>query len=344
MTRKSGRAILGALLLVGLASVVPARATVPAPADGYGFSPGAATDYLPLADVERELTAVSATGATWLRILIDWNRIEPSKGHYDWTRIDALVAAARRHGLKILGVIAYTAEWARPPGSFFTAFPENPQEFGTFAAATAYRYRDDIAHWQVWNEPNLPQFAGFATVDGARYTELLKAAYPQIKSVLPGSTVVTAALSRQLGEGSPPVFFEQMYAAGAQGMFDAAAAHPYVFPGGLAADPENAWSDVSRLHDVLVAHGDGHMKIWLTELGAPTSDPMSSVDGVSQSEQASQIRAVLAAAAATPYCGPAFIYSIRDLDTEDRADRESNFGALLTTDWKPKVAAAELAR
>ena len=77
---------------------------------------------------------------------------------------------------------------------------------------------------------------------------------------------------------------------------------------------------------------------------APTSDPALSADGVSQSEQAAQIRSVLAAAAATPYCGPAFVYSIRDTDTADRAERESNFGALLTTDWQPKAAAVALAR
>jgi polysaccharide biosynthesis protein PslG len=33
----------------------------------------------------------------------------------------------------------------------------------------------------------------------------------------------------------------------------------------------------------MVAHGDGDKKIWMTELGAPTSDP--SADGVSQSER-----------------------------------------------------------
>lgn len=320
----------------------PAGSAVTAPADGYGFSVGSAWDGQPVDVVNRELDAVSQTGATWLRVLIDWNRIEPAKGRYDWSHLDAVVDAALRHNLRVLGLIAYTAEWARPTGSFFTAFPVDATDYGEFAAAVASRYADRVSSWQLWNEPNLPQFSGMVAQNGTSYTELLKAAYPAVKAVQPDSTVVTAALSRTLGAASPPAFFTQMYAAGAKGLFDAAAAHPYVFPFGLATDPDNGWSDVARLHDVMAANGDGDLKIWLTEFGAPTSDPAA--EGVSQAEQAEQIRAVLAAAAATSYSGPAFIYSIRDMNTSDPSNREMNFGALLTTDWQPKAAAAALAR
>jgi hypothetical protein len=335
----SGLAIAAALVV---ATPVPARTALNAPADGYGFSDGAFMEYMPIGDANRELDALSKTGASWLRILIDWSRIEPVKGQYDWGYVDGLVNAARAHNLNVLGLIAYTGEWARPPGSYFTAFPVDPADYGDFAAAVVRRYGDRVSHWELWNEPNLPLFSGYTASNGARYTDLLKAAYPAIKRVQPDSTVVSAGLSRLLGDDSPPGFMAQMYAAGAKGFFDAAAAHPYVFPDGLAGDTDNGWSDVGRLHDVMVANGDGNKKIWMTELGAPTSDP--SAQGVSQSGQAQQITDVLAAAAATGYSGPAFIYSIRDTDTSNRGDLESNFGALLTTDWQPKATAAALAR
>jgi len=314
----------------------------PAPPAGFGFSPGSAWENLTPAQIDRELDAVGKTGASWLRVLISWDRIEPVKGQYDFDKLDAVVAAAQRHNLSVLGLIAYTAEWARPPGSFFTAYPTDPATFGTFAATVVTRYGDRISRWEVWNEPNLATFTGLAPADGGAYAQLLKAAYPAIKAVQPGGTVLAAGLSRSLGASAPPAFLAQMYAAGAQGSFDAAAAHPYVFPGGLAADPENGWSDVGRMHDVMTANGDGRKRIWFTELGAPTNDP--SAGGVTQQAQAEQIADVLAAAAATPYGGPAFIYSVRDLDTANRSDRESNFGALLTTDWQPKIAASMLAR
>lgn len=170
----------------------------------------------------------------------------------------------------------------------------------------------------------------------------MKAAYPAIKNVQPNSTVIAAGLSPLEGSESPPAFLATMYDSGAKGYFDAVAMHPYVFPNGLAADPLNGWSDVTRMRDVMVAHGDSDKKIWMTELGAPTS--ASSAEGVSEAEQARQITDVLAAAARLDYSGPAFIYSVRDNNSSDRNNRDSNFGALLTSDWRPKAAASVLAR
>jgi hypothetical protein len=96
------------------------------------------------------------------------------------------------------------------------------------------------------------------------------------------------------------------------------------------------------VHKIMIDNGDGAKKIWMTELGAPTSDP--SAEGVSQEEQARQITDVLWKAAQTGYSGPAFVFAIRDVNTALHANRDDNFGALLTTDWQPKVAAGMLAR
>ena len=74
----------------------------------------------------------------------------------------------------------------------------------------------------------------------------------------------------------------------------------------------------------------------MTEIGAPTSAP--SAAGVSQDEQARQITDVLWKSAESGFSGPAFIFSIRDVDTADKDNEQDNFGALLTSDWQPKVA------
>lgn len=310
------------------------------PAAGYGFGDGAQMLGLAPGDVDRELDAVAQTSASWLRVLIAWNRIELSKGQYDWSQLDVVMNAAQSRGLKVLGVVAFAPSWANGNG-FFTAPPQNPADYADFVTAVVQRYGNKVSNWQLWNEPNLPLFFGFGFDNAQRYTDLVKAAYPAIKAVQPSSVVVLAGLSRQPGDQSPPAFLDKMYAAGVRGNFDAAAAHPYVFPTGRAANPDNGWSDVAAVHDVMAANGDGGKKIWMTEFGAPTCD---CADGVSAEEQANQITDVLAASAATGYSGPAFIYSIRDTDTTNRGDRESNFGSLLTSDWQPKFTAGVLAR
>lgn len=329
-------------VMVGLSVTPAASAALVIPPGGYGFGDGAQMTWLGPDDVNRELDAVAKTGATWFRVLIPWAQIETAKGQYNWGQTDLVIKAALARNLKVLGVIAYTPEWAKAPGTYFTAPPDNAVDYGNFSAVVAQRYGSvGVSNWELWNEPNLPIFFGFSPHNAPKYTDLVKAAYPAIKSVQPNSTVILAGLSRLPGEESPPSFLTQMYAAGAKGSFDAAAAHPYVHPGGLAANTDNGWSDIPAMHDVMVANGDGGKKIWMTEMGAPTSED---AEGVSQQEQAKEIVDVLAAAAATGYSGPAFIFSIRDTNTANRGDRESNYGTLLTSDWQPKFTAGVLAR
>jgi hypothetical protein len=344
--RNLGRSAALIALVASMVSVAPATAqAVTAPADGYGFAQGYTWATGSPADASREIAAVGKTGASWVRLPIDWGVIETSPGQYNWSYLDNLVNSAGANNLRILGLISNTPFFARTEGAqllFPSSPPKNPADFGAFTAAVAKRYGNRITAWEIWNEPNLPLFMGFIENKPRHYTNMLKAAYTSIKSVQPGSTIVAAGLSPLYGADSPPGFLQQLYDAGAGGFFDAAAAHPYVFPGGLAADSTNGWSDVLRMHDVMVANGDGGKKIWMTEIGASTSDVAG--DGVSQQEQAKQIVDVLGAAAALGWSGPAFIHTVRDLDTANRNDREANFGALLTSDWQPKFTAGVLAR
>jgi hypothetical protein len=293
-------------------------------------------------DADRELDAAARTDARWIRVHIDWHAIEKVKGQFDWGYVDHWIDGARARGMRVLGLISNTPDWAKAPGTALYAPPTDPTDYAAFATTVVRRYSDRVSDWEVWNEPNLPRFLGYAERRAAVYVGLLKAAYPAIKMVQPNSTVMSAGLSPALGVDAPANFLNDMYTNGAKGYFDAVAMHPYVFPGGIAADTDHGWSDLARAHDVMTVHGDGDKKIWMTEFGAPTSAPTA--EGVSQEEQAKQILDVLAGVAATGWSGPAFIYSIRDLDTANPDDREDNFGALLTSDWQPKYTAGVLAR
>jgi polysaccharide biosynthesis protein PslG len=332
--------LVAAMTVVGQRSVA-AEAVTP-PRDGYGFSVGAPMTYMSNVDADHELDAVAKTRATWLRVLIDWHLVEPMPGAFNWGYVDHWVNGARQRGLNVLGLIAYTPDWARAPGSYFSAPPVDPSTFAAFAAKVVQRYGDRATNWEIWNEPNVPLFFGDVPDRAARYTELLKATYPAIKAVQPNSTVIAAGLSRAWAPDDPPTFVDAMYRLGAKGSFDALAMHPYVYPNGLAVDDHNGWSDVERVRRLMVDNGDGAKKIWMTELGAPTSAP--SAAGVSQDEQARQITDVLWKAAESGFSGPAFIFSIRDVNTADQDNEQDNFGALLTSDWQPKVAAGVLAK
>ncbi|MGV0643251.1 beta-galactosidase [Mycolicibacterium sp. XJ2546] len=345
VSRHVGRIAAAVLMLVAVSvtdSRIAQAEAVVAPRDGYGFAVGAPMTWMSDMDADRELDAVARTGAEWLRVFVDWNRIEPMPGAYDWGYLDHWVNGAVSRGLKVLAMVAYTPDWARTPGSYFSAPPVEPAVFASFLSTLVKRYGDRVSSWEVWNEPNVPIFFGHLDDRAARYTELLKAAYPAIKAAQPHSTVLAAGMSRAYAPDAPPTFVEAMYELGAKDFFDAMAMHPYVYPAGLAVDDHNGWSDVERVRQLMIDNGDGRKKIWMTEIGAPTA--AATAGGVSQQEQAQQITDVLAKAARTDYSGPVFIYSIRDIDTADVADDQDNFGALLTSDWQPKAAAEVLTR
>ena len=327
------------VLVLASGAQAPTSAAPEVPTAGYGFSQYGGDIKLSPETLTRELDAVAKTNATWLRVVLDWFRVEPVKGLYDWAYIDRVVDSARAHDLKVLLVIGFAPEWARPPGTSWSAPPQNASDFAAFAGAAVARYGSRVSNWEIWNEPNSSDYFGSTGDAATRYTDLLRAAYVAIKKLQPAATVLSAGMSRT-GEIPPAKFLEQMYALGAKGFFDAAAMHPYVSPGGLAADSYGGWSAVADMHNVMVSQGEGSKKIWMTELGAPTMPPPL---GVSQEEQAEQITEVLAAAAALEYSGPAFIFTIRDAENM-AADPEANYGALLTTDWQAKATARMLAK
>ena len=354
---------VGLVALLGLPlGAASARAAVPVPAMGYGFAGGAAQALESAADYSREMDAVAATGASWHRVLVDWRRAEPSKGNYSWAETDKLINGASSRGLNVLANFLSTPGWAGGGWPTYTNPPRNLDDTVPFVKAFMARY-PQVTHFEIWNEPNLRIFWGGGS-DPAGYTALLKKYYTTIKSVNPAATVIAAGMSPFSGGVD---YYKRMYAAGAKGYFDAAAYHPYSFPWGPDVTP-NGVTETADLHNLMVAQGDGGKKVWLTELGTPANPtgkavappalrtgiwaqwfgknnaPTGRASDMTTPEVArQQTLRTLAIAAGVDWTGPAFIYTVRDSGTSS-TDREQNFGALLSNDWKPEPLAADLAR
>lgn len=311
------------------------------PQAGYGFSDGTKLVQMSDADLERQLDAVSLTKATWLRVPFNWAHIQPTRGAYNWNRLDVVVDRARAHGLTVLANLSYAPDWARSAGTSDTAPPRKARQFGTFAKAAAKHFRNRVSHWEVWNEPNLGSHFGGPTFHGRApeiYTGLLKASYRGINSVTSGSTLVGGALAAGLDNEkgfTMPTFVRRMYQAGAGKFFDAIGLHPYTTP--TASSWRRVYGDVTEVRQIMKRRKHGDRQIWYTEVGHTTP-----TGGLSQSSQAKLLVKEMRAAARRPYVGPFFLYAIRDSGT-DAAKFSENFGTLLTYDFKPKRMAARLA-
>ncbi len=228
---------------------------------------------------------VRSMGFGWVQYGVYWKEAEPSPGSYNWGNVDNIVNAARNSGLNVLIRVSRPPGWARDPAcsSVDTCPPRNAADFGRFSYQLAAHVRSLTPYgvaYEIWNEPNTSQEWGNLCPDPARYTELLRAVYPQIKAADPSAQVVGGAITT-VGELALPAechlddiaFLQQMYSAGARPYFDILSDHPY----GFISPPEAAvgvggsnrliFRRAERHRDIMVQYGDAAKKIWATEMG-----------------------------------------------------------------------------
>jgi len=196
--------------------------------------------------------------------------------------------------------------------------------------------------YEIWNEPNV--FASWRPVPvAADYASLVRATYPEIKSVDKRAIVVAGGLSpasSDNGDVSPIDFVTGLYSSGGGRYFDALAFHPYCFPAEPSADSaDNAWhllaSGETSIRSIMKASGDNGKQVWLTEFGAPTQGP--SVNRlVGEGAQARAVTKALGMRNGLSWAGPIFIYSYKDSGTS-ASSVEDHFG-LVRSDGSHKPA------
>ncbi|MDQ6421966.1 sugar-binding protein [Paenibacillus sp. LHD-117] len=221
-------------------------------------------DYLPTDDLRsQEAELIQLSGSKLVRNDFLWNVIEPSKGTYDWSLYDNIVATNKQHGLQMIGLLAYSAAWAStaPERAEMPDHypPRTVSEYADFVYRTVLRYKDTVHQWEIWNEPNLDGFFR-PTQSAEAYVELLKAGYLAVKRADPKATVVMGGLS-----GTGGGYLDEMIAHGAADYTDAIVIHPY-----QAGDPEAGDSFVHDIAGVQAKMPD--KPIWLTEWGWRTDE------------------------------------------------------------------------
>ena len=296
------------------------------------------------------LTAVETSLANahvgWLRIDVGWQSLQDTSrsawSAYHLAELDAVVNGARAHGQHLLLTVWGTPRWANG-GKAKTVPPTAASDYGNAIGVLANRYRGRVEAWEIWNEPNHPNY--FASHDPVAYAALVKAAYPAVKAADPSALVVAGSTSyNDVG------WLGQAYAAGMGGNFDVLSTHAYQ---GLADAPPEApaagsiyrFTNLSAVHDLMAAHGDAAKKIWVTEFGwsahANQGTEANWERGVTPQQQADYlVRAVELARVAYPYVDHLFWYNARD---RSDTDLHSNSYGVMRTDLSPKPALTALA-
>ena len=262
-----------------------------------GINPTELTDE----ELDRSLDLAVDAGVTQIQSGATWWFLNLGRQprDYDWTDLDRLLSATEARDLRVVLRLSGSPSWIhggsvgdgapgletiwRPPVYSETQL----RHWGDFVADVVSRYGNRVAFYELWNEPNGidywrpgPDPAGFAS--------LLRTGYLRAKHADPDVLIANGGLSRN-DIGYLETLYEELRNtypdAEANGhFFDILGVHPYsrdvapstvtdelVSSGEYGLIDEN-FIAFTRMHDVLVEHGEGDKLLYLGEYGFSTTE------------------------------------------------------------------------
>ena len=211
-------------------------------------------------DLLKAIKLMKEAGISWVRMDFLWEEIEPKQGEFDFSKYDKIVDLAEKNNLNILGILDYSACWARAEVCW-NAPPTQNSLFVNYAAKTISHFKDKVKYWEVWNEPDSRTY--WSSQDGLKsYCQLLKEVYVAAKAANPDCKILNGGLANGLAS------VNRLYDNGAKGYFDILNLHFFETP--LHKNAIKAVATFPKLaYKVMSRNGDADKKIWITEIGCP---------------------------------------------------------------------------
>jgi len=217
------------------------------------------------------------------RWVLFWSHIQPTEGGaYQWGESDSIIGALASKGIRVLPTLYGSPGYAASSGNAPPLGSKQArQEWKQFLRAAVKRYGPGgeywsnpllyhahylnaasrpIKAWQIWNEPNLPNY--FRAHNRVRaYGRLVKLSHRAIRSEDSHAKVVLAGMPGYSTFHSW-TFLKRLYRIrGIKRAFEVAASHPY------APNLHFVRAQLNKFRRVMVRHHDRHTPIWITEVG-----------------------------------------------------------------------------
>jgi len=222
-------------------------------------------------------------GAKWARVFLRWPVVEPTRGQYDFSRIDAVLKKYRSQKMRILAVLGEDApSWAAQPG------PDYYASWKRFVAAAVQHLRENVDAWDVFNEVDVKysptQRKGEADWD----LSALRAALDTIHATDPSAKTVCCST----GTSQWLVYDDRLLDSPLFTKVDAVSLHPYQ-PGApeVRDGPFNYLERINALRDLLRSH-NSLKEVWATEANwiiGPSGAPNLTAPGHTEQEQAEYV-------------------------------------------------------
>lgn len=166
-----------------------------------------------------EMKMLAESGVHWVRMDLTWVDTERTKGQYDFSAYDRLMAALAPYHIRAMLIFDYTNPLYDQNRSPYT--DAGRQAFVNWAAAAVQHFEGRGVLWEMYNEPNWIAFwRPKPNVDD--YIKLALAVGEAIEETAPGETYIGPAAAV-----IDPPFLESCFKAGLLNYWSAVTVHPY---------------------------------------------------------------------------------------------------------------------
>lgn len=195
--------------------------------------------------------------------LVNWPQIEPDRNRWDFRRLDHYEKLAQKHDVQLLVPLGLSPPWAsaRPtepsaygPGK--AAEPRNLADWRRYVEVVARRYRGRIRSYEIWNEPDLPNFFSGSPED---MFLLAREAFVIIKRIDPEAILVSPSAT---GGDDGIRWLDRYLSLGGGQYADVIGYHLYVSP----QPPEAALPVIRKVQQLMAKHSLSK-PLWNTEAG-----------------------------------------------------------------------------
>lgn len=152
---------------------------------------------------ERFIPAARELGAGFSKVYLFWNQIEPRKGDYDWTAVDAFTSQLKAPEEGLIALFS-SSQWAvqRPAFLLPPSPARNPDDYYRLVHDLVKHCQGKVRYWQNDAEPNNPIYWSGTK---EQFVAQLKVFYRAVKDADPAAVVVVGGYDGLFGPpGSHP--------------------------------------------------------------------------------------------------------------------------------------------
>lgn len=218
-------------------------------------------------------------GVSWLRggrASLRWAAVEPEKGRFDWSKIDAALKDIRENNLYCVVLVGCFNQWDQgtvAKRGMPKKLPRNLAAYQSFLKKAVKRY-PFVKAWQIGNEPNYSRAWGDTPQN---YLKLLRVSYQAIKQVNPNALILTGGVSdpRSLDKEFWPKFFQELAKQGAkERCFDVFDTHWFLHQGRYMETGEQLAQYIQGIRKKLDEAGYQDAPIWTNEMASYSGTPV----------------------------------------------------------------------